>query len=144
MKARSCRLISRRAARTSTAVGSSCSDLPGWLAVPALVMVPSVAIHHQTRLANNLVQGLFTARLTAFVQKFLQKKSAAPNRGRLLMFGTSATGEFGFAGVCDPTDLRSTRDQRFAGGVAACPGPCGAGVLPAFFIPVACLACLAC
>src|SRR5262249_36555234 len=73
MKARSCRLISRRAARTSTAVGSSCSDLPGWLAVPALVIVPSVAIHHQRRLANNLVQGLFPARLTAFVQKFLQK-----------------------------------------------------------------------
>jgi len=37
------------------------------------------------------------------------------------VFGTSATDELGFAGVCDPNDLRSTLDQRFAGGVAACP-----------------------
>jgi len=89
-------------------------------------------------------------RLTAFAQKFLQKISAAPNNPRAAAGvwhehdRRVRSGGFGFAGVCDPTDLRSTRDQRFAGGVAACPAPCGEGVLPDFFMPVACLVCLAC
>jgi hypothetical protein len=86
-KARSCRLISRRAARTSTAEFSY-SDLPVWLAVPALVTAPSVTLHHQTRQANNLVEGLFPARLTASFKNSYKKinrrrEPPEPNRGQL-------------------------------------------------------------